>query len=351
MKIIARDSNITMGIDASTKTLSITVLQDGQCVKHATVPYDRKALESFLKRFPECRIRSVYEASSIGYWLHDTLQELGVENTVTPPSKTPRSSEDRVKTDRRDSLKLAQLHQARLLKAICVPSKEQRAARQLLRTRKQLSGQRKRTMTQIRSLLLFHHIESPKGIGRPWTRSYLHWVASEPFSTVQGGAYLRESLDALLRIYHELSKQVLELNKRIARMGADSCYAAPVERLQSTPGIGVLTALTILTEIGSVERFATSQQFTSYLGLTPSEHSSGNMQRQGRITRAGNTHIRGLLVECCWMWIGKDQAAYRTYRRIPRRREPKRAIVAMGRRLATRIYWQLRKLQNQKAAG
>ncbi|MBN1605577.1 MAG: IS110 family transposase [Polyangiaceae bacterium] len=351
MKIIARDCKITMGIDASTKSLSITVLREGQFVKHANVPYSRNALESFLNRFAGCCIRSVYEASSIGYWLHDTLIELGVQNTVTPPSKTPRSSSDRVKTDRRDSMKLARLHEAGLLKAIGVPGQEQRAARQLLRTRRQISGQRTRTMRQIRSLLLFHHIERPQQVGKPWTQSYLQWLASVPFSSTEGGLSLRQALDALLKVYHELTGQVKALTQQVVRMGADPCYRSHADALQSNPGIGVLTALTILSEIGSIRRFANSQQFASYLGLTPSEYSRGETQRQGHITRAGNTHIRALLVECCWIWISKDQAAYRIYRRIARRRERQRAIVAMARRLATRIYWQLRQLEKHKAVS
>jgi len=101
----------------------------------------------------------------------------------------------------------------------------------------------------------------------------------------------------------------------------------------------------VLTEIRNAGRFATSQEFASNLGLVPSEHSTGDRQHRGHIAKTGNRHIRGVLVECAWAWIRYDKAAYATYRRLARRREPKRAIVAMARRLAVKIYWQLRQIR------
>jgi len=111
------------------------------------------------------------------------------------------------------------------------------------------------------------------------------------------------------------------------------------------PGVGTLSAMIVLTEIRNAGRFATSQEFASNLGLVPSEHSTGDRQHRGHITKTGNRHIRGVLVECAWAWIRYDKAAYATYRRLARRREPKRAIVAMARRLAVKIYWQLRQIR------
>jgi len=345
MKIVASNCDVAMGIDVSVASLSITILSGAGEPRHATIQHNRAAIESFLSRLPGCRIRAAYEAGCTGFWLYDTLKELGVEAIVTPPSKMLRSPGDRVKTNRRDSETLAIQLRGGLLKAVDVPSKERRAARQLVRTYRQLMSSRVQSMLQIRSFLEFHHLKSPPGVSANWSGPFLHWLETLDFSAIPAGQYLRQSLDALLKLYRQLTEQVAELRKQIHQLSCSRPYQQASQLLQSQPGIGLLTATTILTEIGRVERFENSQQFSSYIGLTPSEHSTGDEAHRGHITRAGNRHIRGLLVECAWMWIGKDKAAYATYRRLARRREPKRAIVAMGRRLATRLYWQLRNLK------
>lgn len=345
MKIVASGRQITMGIDMGSSMLDINVRSGEEVLKRTKIRYERAAIESFLSRFPNCQIKAVYEAGCFGYWLYDTLTELGVEVTVTPPSKMPRAPGERVKTDGRDSDMLSKEHQAGNLRAVPVPTKEQRAERQLVRTHRQLVETRVRTMVQIRSFLEFHHIEIPREIKKKWSAAFLGWLQSMDFTGTPGGQFLRRSLDALLRMYRELTDEVNALKKEIAEMAKSKRYAKAATVLESTAGIGPLTAMTILTEVSRIDRFPTSQQFSSYLGLTPSEHSSSETQHRGHITKTGNTHIRGILVESCWAWIRRDKSAYTTYRRIARRREPKRAIVAMARRLATKIYWQLRTMK------
>jgi transposase len=334
-----------MGIDVGKKMLGVTMLSGDEILKQAKIPYERAAIESFLSRFPGCRIKAVYEAGCFGYWLYDTLTELGVETIVTPPSKVPHAPGERVKTDRRDSRKLAVQHQAKTLSCVPIPAPQERARRQLVRTHRQLVRTRVRTMVQIRSLLEFHHLLPPPQIGNAWSPALVAWLETTDLKGTPDGEFLRRSLDAMLRIYHEVSEEVNALKKEIAAMAKSRRYAQAATVLRSTPGIGPLAAMTILTEINRIDRFPTSQQFTAYLGLIPSEHSTSETQRQGHITKTGNAHLRGILVESSWIWIRKDQAAYTTYRRIARRREPKRAIVAMARRLATKVYWQLRTLK------
>jgi transposase len=344
-RIVARDCDIAMGIDVAKSHLAITVMSNGEVLKQATIRHTRPAIESFLRRFPDCRIRAAYEAGCFGYWLCDTLCELGVGVIVTPPSKLERAPGDKVKTDRRDSMRLAEQLSAGRLRAVSVPSKLERATRQLVRTYEQLKRMRVQSMVRIRSFLEFHHIEPPLEAGRKWTKAFLNWLDTLPFAGTPGAEYLRRSLDALLRVYRDLTDERNELKKEIGRLAKTKPYARAATVLESTPGIGTLSAMIVLTEVRNARRFATSQQFTSNLGLTPSENSTGDSQHRGHITKAGNRFIRGALVECAWAWIRKDKAAYAVYRRIARRREPKRAIVAMARRLAVKIYWQLRQIR------
>jgi transposase len=350
MKSIAQNQDVAMGIDVAAKHLAVTVIVDGEVVKQATIAHTRAAIESFLARFPECRIRAAYEAGCFGYWLYDTLTELCVMATVTPPSLLERAPGDKVKTERRDSLHLAEQLAAGRLKSVAIPSKEERATRQLVRTYEQLQHMRVQSMVRIRSFLEFHHIEVPAEAGRKWTGAFVSWLETLCFAGVPGAEYLRRSLDALVHVYHDLTDQVGQLKKEIGRLAKTKRYERAATVLESTPGVGTLSAMIVLTEVRNVRRFATSQEFTANLGLVPSEHSTGESQHRGHITKTGNRHIRGVLVECAWTWIRYDKAAYAVYRRIARRREPKRAIVAMARRLAVRIYWQLRQIRFGEAA-
>lgn len=350
MKIVAENVDVAMGIDVAAKHLAITVITEGKVVKQTTIAHTRAAIESFLARFPNCQIRAAYEAGCFGYWLYDTMTELGVSVTVTPPSKLERAPGDKVKTERRDSLRLAEQLAATRLKSVSIPSKEERATRQLVRTYEQLKQMRVQSMVRIRSVLEFHHVEIPAEAGRKWTGAFVTWLETHSFAGTQGAGYLRRSMDALVHVYLDLTEQVNQMKKEIGRLAKQKPYERAVTVLRSTRGIGDLSAMIVLTETRNVRRFATSQEFTSNLGLTPTEHSTGDQQHRGHITKAGNRHIRGILVECAWTWIRYDKAAYATYRRIARRREPKRAIVAMARRLAVKIYWQLRAIRFGEAA-
>lgn len=347
-RIIARDVDVAMGIDAAQANLAVTMLTADGELKQATISHTRSALESFLSRFPGCRIKAVYEAGCFGYWLHDTLRELGVDAIVTPPSKLPRARGERVKTDRRDSLMLASQLFAGQLKAVDVPSKHDRSVRQLVRTCKQLQRTRVRTMNQIKSFLLFHHFEKPAGLGKNWTRAFVTWLEELSFADVPGGEHLRTSLDALLDLYRYLTPAVSELKKAIHKLAQTARYQRAVHVLASTRGVGAYSAMVVLSELGNIrdlaQRFENSDKFTGFLGLTPGEHSTGGKHHRGHITKTGNRFIRGVLVSCSWRWIAGDAAAKTTYRRIARRRDKKRAIVAMARRLATKMYWQLRQL-------
>ena len=350
MKILAENAVVAMGIDVASGHLAITAMVDGEVVKQATVGNSRTAIESFLARFPNCQIRAAYEAGCFGYWLCDTLTELGVQVAVTPPSLLERSPGDRVKTERRDSLHLAQQLAAGRLRAVSIPSEEERATRQLVRTYEQLKRTRVQSMVRIRSFLTFHHIVVPPEAGAKWTKTYVEWLSTMSFADTPGGKHLRRSLDALVHVYADLTEQVTQLKKEIALLSKEKRYERAATVLQSTRGIGALSAMIMLTEVRNVRRFRTSQEFASNLGLVPSEHSTGEQEHRGHITKAGNRHIRSVLVECAWSWIRYDKAAYAVFRRLMRRRETKRAIVAMARRLAVKIYWQLRAIQFGEAA-
>ena len=237
-----------------------------------------------------------------------------------------------MKTDKRDSRKLAQYLENNLLKRVYVLSKEERAHRQFVRIRRQLSDHRTDVMRQIKSLLLFHGIPSPGGDKRFWTRPVLRALWS-----ITPDEYVSRSLNVLIDLHEYLTQQAKHLTRAVHRLARTERYARRVELLTSIPGVGVLSAMEVLTELQDVSRFATADQVAAFLGLAPSQYSSRQHVRMGKITHAGNYRPRARMVECSWILIKKDAELHKTYAAIKKRRGAKRAIVAVSRKLIIRI--------------
>jgi transposase len=252
---------------------------------------------------------------------------------VTPPSLIPTQSGSRVKTDKKDSLKLATLLESNMLKKVWVLSPEERAQRQLVRTRRQIVNHRSDLMRQIKSLLLFHNIEVPFSSRQQWTAPFVIWLHEVDL----GDAYLNRSLKALVDLFDYLSAEKKRLTHEVIELGREEKYTQRVKLLKTIPGIGCLSAMEILVELQDITRFHTADEFAAYLGLTPSQYSSGQHIRMGHITHAGNDRVRTTLVEASWILIGKDPHMRCKYEDIKQRRGGKRAIVAVAKNLSIRI--------------
>jgi transposase len=252
---------------------------------------------------------------------------------VVPPSLIPVESGNRVKTDKRDSRKLAKLLESNMLKQVYVLTEEERSHRELVRTRRQLLEHRSDVMRQIKSKLLFHGIEYPlkKDIG--WTRSYVKWLKELACEQV----VLKISLEVLIELYEYLTQQLKGITEKLILLSRNPKYAEKIKLLKTVPGIGTLIALEILVELQNMERFSSAQKLASYIGLTPSEFSSGQHVQQGRITRCGNKRVRSCLVEGSWILISRDPAMRQKYLILKNRKGGKRAIVAIARMLIIRI--------------
>jgi transposase len=285
-----------------------------------------------LAQFKGAKIRIAYEAGPAGFNLYDDLTADGIECIVVPPSLLPVESGNRVKTDKRDSRKLAQYLENNHLKRVYVLSKQERAHRQFVRTRRQLSNHRTDVMRQIKSLVLFHGIPLPGVDASFWTRPFL--VSLRAVGTDE---YLSRSLNRLIDLYEYLTQQVKQLTKEVRRLARTEKYEKRVKLLQTIPGVGLLSAMEILTELQDVSRFSTADQIAAYLGLTPSQYSSGQKVRMGRITHMGNHRLRTRMVECSWILIKKDTGLQKVYETLKKRRGGKRAIVAVSRKLIIRI--------------
>ncbi len=321
--------SVFVGIDVHLQSYSVVALEGESRPIKATIPAEPEALVRFLRgRFQSARIYSVYEAGFSGFVLHRLLIEQGISNIVVNPSAVPVSSWDRVKTDKRDAMKLATLLRAQALKAITIPSAEQELERMLTRTRSQIVKERSRVAIQIKSKLrqlgYLPHNET-KAVSSGFVKELLEWDL--PLE-------LKESLFSLIEIWKTLNAQ----RKRLEKLIADKISTTPNSAIyQSIPGVGATSCAILLYELGDPGRFSNERNLYSFTGLTPAEYSSGEHIRKGHISRQGNARLRGVLVEVAWRAIRKDESLRLVYEKLKHRRGAKRAIVAVARRLAGRI--------------
>ena len=329
----AKGKSIYVGIDVHKRDWAVTVLCQGEEVYHAVVGSDPGALIKVLKRFEASEVHTVYEAGPTGYWLHDALVEAGFDSMVTPPSLVPQVG-GRVKTDRRDSRKLTSMLAGGFLRRVHVLTPEERAHRQLLRTRNQIEHHRRQVQNQIKSMLLFHGKRLPEGQKERWSEGHVEWIEKIEWEY----PVLKTAMESMIKTYRELTEEYKHLTSEIEQLGLTEKYRERVGLLTQIPGIGTFTAMAILVEIQNIERFRRGEQFASYLGLTPSQHSSGEKIRMGHITRCGNYEVRTRLVESSWTLIRYDAQAKMTYERIKHQTgSGRKAITAIARRLGLRV--------------
>ena len=274
-----------------------------------------------------------YEAGPSGFGLYDRLDEAGIRCIVVPPNLIPVEIGCKVKTDKKDSKKLALLLEADMLKEVFVLSEEQRMHRELLRTRRQLVEHRTSIIKQIKSKFLYYSIEPEEAGKREWTAKQIKSILGFGFPHEA----LKKAVEALLEMYGQLTLAIRSLNKETRLLSNTEFYQDRVSLLMTVPGIARLSAMEILTELGDLERFKSNDHLASFLGLTPSEYSSGEHTRKGHITRCGNKRVRTCLVESAWKLIAQDGVMREKYDGIKYRRGARRAIVAMARNLAGRI--------------
>lgn len=319
---------IYVGLDVHLKSYSVTIVIDGEVSKKWTMPSDSKKLvDILLGNYEEGTIRSVYEAGFSGFGLHRTLVENGIENIVINPASIAISSADRVKTDKKDSARLARQLSAGLLKGIRVPSIEEELQRQLPRTRQQLIKDRTRVMVQIRRRLCHFGLnqESPRVLNRNWV--------SEQMSSMDPNSPLRCSIQAQLNLWQCLAAEIRTIERQLVRQ-AGECPLEAVYR--SVPGIGRVSSRILACELGDMKHFNNEKALFCYIGLTPTECSSGEKVRRGHISRQGKPIIRKVLVEAAWSAIRRNPEIRESYKKLAARVGGKRAVVAVARKLIGR---------------
>lgn len=290
-----------VGLDVHKERIAVSVAQAGRepasyCGEIANRRAEIKKLADKLGRtYGGELILFSYEAGPCGYEVYRQLTALGFDCDVVAPSRIPKAPGERIKTDRRDADKLARLSRGGELTPVWVPDEEQEAMRDLVRARSDAKNAERKARQQLGAFLLRHGC--PWSRGR-WTLAHYAWLDGLRFERDWQEWAFREYLDAV----RAASDRVAALTGLLDRALPDWTLAPVVRSLVALRGVDTLTAMTLLAELGDVSRFDEPRQLMAYLGLVPSEHSSGARRRQGGITRTGNGHARRALVESAWCY-------------------------------------------------
>ena len=292
-----------IGLDVHKETIAVAVALPGRDEPQyrGEIKHEPKALQRWLARlndeFGGAVLLFCYEAGPCGYGLYRQLTAAGHDCQVVAPSLIPNKPGERIKTDRRDALKLARLLRAGDLTAVWVPDTEQEAMRDLTRARDDMKGQERKARQQLNAFVLRHGRHWPRGKKR-WTKTHFNWLESLRFEQPWLQTVLQEYINAV----KAATQRVNDLTDQLMQALPGWSLAPVVEALVALRGIDKLAATVLLAELGDISRFDSPKQLMSYLGLVPSEHSSGRRRRQGAITLTGNRHARRMLVECAWSY-------------------------------------------------
>jgi transposase len=337
---IPQEYDVFAGLDVSKKSIAATFSGRQGFIRSLQMPYNVEYLLNHVrKHFGNQKIVFVYEAGPTGYGLYDGLAAHGYSCMIAAPAMIPRAPGKRVKTNRLDSRGLSESLRGGQIKSIHVPSAVYRELRHLTQLRDTMVRQAAANKQRIKSLLLLEGIEFPRAAaGSQWTLR-----VKAQLRRLSCSHSVRFKLDQLLDSLEFSEKQVVSSTKEIRRFcKEDAELSQSIAYLMSIPGVGWIVASQLLARIGDWREIDNVRQLGSFLGLVPTENSTGDRVDRGSITRAGDGRLRSKLIQAAWSAIRQDTELREFYRSVcrrnPRGKGARIAIVAVARKLSTRIY-------------
>ena len=314
-----------LGLDVHAETIAVAIAEpDGEVRSLGTIANREESIRKLIKKLgaPE-HLRACYEAGPTGYVLYWQLTQLGVECAVVAPTLVPTKAGDRVKTDRRDALKLARSHRSDDLTAVWVPDGDSEALRDLVRAREAAKQDQLRARHRLSKFLLRTGRRPAVGM-KAWTEPHMAWVRQVRFEQPAQQATLQDYL-------HEVDHMAARVKRLEQAITEAVKLASPqvqevVKGLQALRGIAEISAVTIVAELGQISRFDTARQLMGYSGAVPSEDSSGKRKQRGSITKTGNAHLRRIVVEAAWSYRHRPAIGPRLRKRLEGVPEPIKEI-------------------------
>lgn len=301
-----------VGLDVHKDTIAIAVAEVGRAPARLIggIGHDVGKLLKRLARYGEpTQVQVVYEAGPTGYGLQRALARQGYPCQVIAPSLVPKRAGDRVKTDRRDCLRLAELARAGELRAVWIPDPADEAIRDLARAREDAVNARAQVRQQLKGFLLRYGVRYPHKTS--WSKSFYRWLATLSFARAETQTAFTEYWQAV----SSAEERVARLTGALVGSIGGWRFESVVRALQALRGIDQISAIGLVAEIGDIGRFAHPRQLMAYLGLVPCEHSSGERVARGSITKTGNAHARRLLTEAAWNYRFRPRIGRRAQRR------------------------------------
>jgi transposase len=331
---------IHVGLDVHKDSITVAAAEPGREKARliGKVAHDVPKLLKVLAKIGAVEeLHIVYEAGPTGYGLHRVLTMRGYACEVIAPSKTPRHAGNRVKTDARDSLDLAEYSRAGKLAAVWIPDPADEAIRDLSRAREDAVNSRRQVRQQLKGFLLRH--DRRYGGKTSWCGAHDRWLARQSFEAAAAQTAFTEYWQAV----KSADERVERLTKALQGSIADWRFESVVNALQALRGVAAITAIGLIAEIGDLNRFEHPRKLMGYLGLVPAEHSSGERTSRGSITKTGNGHARRLLVEAAWNYRFKARIGKEINARQEGLSEAVRTMAWKGQLLLTERYAALHK--------
>lgn len=332
---MSKNEGITfVGLDAHSKSINVAVILPGsndfdEEWQVAHEPRSLRRLAKKLLKMSRGDVHAVYEAGPCGYALKRTLESLGIPCDVVAPSLIPVQPGKRVKTDRRDARNLASLSKGRLLTVVNPPTEAEEGLRDLMRARENAKKDLGTARHRLSKMILRYGLQFLET--KNWTQKHRAWLKRLQFDV----AYAQQTFDNYLLAVEQAEERLKSLDILIEAAAEDETYATAAGWLRCLRGVDTITAMTILAELHDFRRFNNASDLMGYLGLTPSEYSSGNRTKRGGITKAGNGHVRRILVEAAWHY--RHRPAIGIVARRRRAGQPP-AVIAMADKAQQRLH-------------
>jgi transposase len=327
-----------IGMDVHKDTIAVAIGERyGTPRYYGEIANTSEAITKLIKKVVPKGSRAAfcYEAGPCGYGVYRHITDMGHRCDVVAPSLIPKKAGDRVKTDRRDAVKLTRLYRAGELTAVWVPDQQQEAMRDLTRIREDMKSMERHARQRLSGFLL-RNKKIYMGNNK-WTQAHFRWLEKVSFESSVQQIVFQEYVDAVKHLQERVTSLEDEMRKALEGWS----LGVIVEALMALRGVNLVTAITIVAEVGDMSRFDNPRQFMAYLGLVPSEHSTGNRQKRGGITKTGNGHVRRLLVESSWCYRLPARKTAHLQRKAEKTTEAVQEIAWKAQKRLCRRYWHL----------